>query len=86
MFEPCYAKYNKWRVDMKKYDYAVQAKELLPPLGEYKYYAKVIMFRVLKDDRYIPFNQDFPECYGVTKREAEINMREIVEEWISENS
>ena len=71
---------------MKKYEYNIQPKELDPKIGDNKYYAEVILFRVLKEEKYVTLNPGFPECQGKTESEAETKMHEIVEKWISENS
>lgn len=70
---------------MNKYDYTVQTKELNPKIGENKYYAEVIMFRILEGEKYVPLTHDFQECQGKTKNEAESKMHARVQEWISKN-
>lgn len=70
---------------MNKYDYTIQAKELIPKIGENVYYAEVIMFRILENEKYVPLKHDFKERQGKTKNEAESEMHETVQKWISEN-
>ena len=70
---------------MDKYEYNIQSKELSPNIGDNKYYAQVILFRVLEGEKYVSLKHEFQECQGKTEGEAESKMDKKVKKWISEN-
>lgn len=61
-----------------KYDYWIEVKSIIPPLGNKKFYAIARIHEISKGK----VDNDLGEVWGETKNEAEKKMRRKVEEWL----
>lgn len=69
---------------MKKLKYDIIVRDMIPPIGGMvRFYAKVSnLYQDMGSHERI-IAHDFGETHGKTKDEAEKQMREIVDDWIS---
>ncbi len=65
----------------KKYDYFVNVKELLHPLGENNFSAVAI----IREIRGGEIDHNLKEIFGETREEVYKNMKNIIEQWIKIN-
>lgn len=76
--------YLDWLYNQKKgriEDHDIEVKDLIPPIGEYKYFA---VFKVFRNGAAETI-QKFKEVYGKTREEARERMLDKAQDWISKN-
>jgi len=68
---------------MGPYDYYIDTKKVIPPVGRTLGWAAYVQFMFLKSDQEnVKIEHDFGEALGRTKEEAHNKMKARVEEWI----
>ena len=65
-----------------KYDYWVKVQELIPPLGENRFFAIAEIHEIGKGKA----DYDLGEVWGKTREEAEEKMNKKIIEWVNNNS
>jgi len=70
---------------MKKYDYEIKTREIIPPMNRAKYAGNLDYIYEINNGKRIKLDIKFTESWGWTKEEAEEKAIDKVEAWIKEN-